>query len=56
VEESSSDSCPSVDNFNVKELQKCFKAVINDADKNPFAQSIVDVAELKKSDSYTSGA
>jgi len=54
TEEESSDSCPSVDNFNDKELASCFKAVIEKDEKNPFAKSEID--QPKKSDSYDSGA
>lgn len=53
IEEESSDSCPSVDNFNDKELTTFFKAVIDGDEKNPFVKSEID--EPKKSDSYDSG-
>ena len=35
----SSDSCPSIDNFNAQDLQECFQAVIDKDQANPFLQS-----------------
>lgn len=43
-DEEDSDSAPSVDNFNAKELQECFKVVIGD-EANPFEKS-PDESEL----------
>jgi hypothetical protein len=45
LDEESSDSAPSVDNFNAKELQECFKVVI-DQETNPFEKDgVAEVSE-----------
>ena len=50
----SSDSCPSIDNFNAQDLQECFQAVIDKDQANPFLQSNNNDSYCSLTDNYSS--